>query len=208
VLIDSWRKEWGQGDFPFYWVNLPGNNPVKPEPGDSTWAELREAQTMTMVNVKNTGQAVAIDLGGDGNLHPRNKKDIGLRLASVALARDYGIKMPYQSPMYRSMKVDGNKITLSFESPNGKLHTLSGDPMRGFAIAGADKKFVWADATVSGDGSVVVYSEKVASPVAVRYAWADNPVCNVYDDAKLPLTPFRTDDWPGVTVGVVWNPPG
>jgi sialate O-acetylesterase len=202
VLIDSWRREWNQPEMPFYWVNLPGNEAPKPEPGDSQWAELREAQTMTL-KVKNTGQALAIDLGGDGNLHPRNKKDIGLRLAALALARDYGVKTPYLDATYRSMKIDGNKITLTFETPNGKLKTLNGDPMKGFAIAGADKKFVWADATANADGTIAVSSDKVTSPVAVRYAWADNPVCNVYDEAKLPLTPFRTDDWPLSTAGVL-----
>jgi sialate O-acetylesterase len=203
VLIESWRKEWGEGDFPFYWVQLPGNEAQKPEPGDSPWAELREAQTMTLAKVKNTGQAVTIDLGEDGNLHPRNKKDVAIRLARVALARDYGIQMAYQCPTYRAMQIDGSKIALSFDSANGRLHTLNGDPIRGFAIAGADKKFVWADATIGRDGAIVVFSDKVPNPVAVRYAWADNPVCNVYDNARLPLTPFRTDDWPGVTAGVL-----
>jgi sialate O-acetylesterase len=203
VLIASWRQEWGQGDFPFYWVNLPGNVNEKPGWPDSEWAELREAQTMTLAKVKNTGQAVAIDLGGDGNLHPRNKKDIGLRLASIALTRDYGIPRPYQSPTYRAMKAEGKKLTLTFDSPNGKLQTLNGDPLRGFAIAGADKQFVWAEATINPDGSIAVSSDQVPNPVAVRYAWADNPVCNVYDNARLPLTPFRTDDWPGLTVGVL-----
>jgi sialate O-acetylesterase len=209
VLIESWRKEWGQGDFPFYWVSLPGNSTENPalarnsEPTDSKWAELREAQFMTLAKVKNSAQAVAIDLGGNGDLHPRNKKDIGLRLAAIALARDYGIQKPYQSPAYRAMQTAGGKITLTFDSPNGKLQTLDGSPLRGFAIAGADKKFVWADAVVNADGTVTVSSDKVPDPVAVRYAWAENPACNVYDSARLPLTPFRTDDWPGITVGVL-----
>ena len=103
------------------------------------------------------------------------------------------------------MQIDGSKITLSFDSPNGRLHTLDGSPVRGFAIAGADKQFIWADATINRDGTIVVSSDKVSKPVAVRYAWAGNPVCNVYDNARLPLTPFRTDDWPGVTVGVLVN---
>ena len=203
VLIDSWRKEWKQGDFPFYWVQLPGNGNPKPEPGDSQWAELREAQSMTMAKVKNTGQAVAIDLGGNGDLHPRNKIDIGLRLANIALSRDYATPKPYLDPTYKAMKIDGKKITLTFDSPNGKLHTLNNDPLKGFAIAGDDEKFVWADAMANADGSITVSSDKVPNPVAVRYAWADNPVCNVFDDTKLPLTPFRTDDWKGVTDGVL-----
>jgi len=203
VLIDSWRKEWKQGDFPFYWVQLPGNEAPKPEPGDSQWAELREAQTMTAAKVKNTAQAVTIDLGEDGNLHPRAKKDIGLRLARIALARDYGIQMANQSPTYRSMQTSGSKITLTFDHPNGNLRTLAGGPAEGFAIAGEDKKFVWANATINRDGTITVSSDKVPAPVAVRYAWADNPICNVYDNARLPLTPFRTDDWKGVTEGVL-----
>ena len=202
LLIESWRKEWGQGDFPFYWVQLPGNEAEKPEPGESEWAELREAQTMTL-KLPNTGQAVAIDLGEDGNLHPRNKRDIGLRLARVALARDYEVKIPFQSPEYRSMRVEGGKAILNFDHANGALRVLSAPPVvRGFAIAGEDRKFVWADATINRDGTITVSSDKVPNPAAVRYGWADNPTSNVYDNARLPLTPFRTDDWAGKTVGV------
>ncbi|MEO6568949.1 MAG: sialate O-acetylesterase [Opitutaceae bacterium] len=204
LLVESWRKEWGQGDFPFYWVQLPGNAAEKPEPGDSEWAELREAQTMSLAKLPHTGQAVTIDLGEDGNLHPRNKKDIGLRLARLALARDYGMKLPDQGPVYRSMRVEGSKAILSFDHANGNLRVLSAPPVvRGFALAGEDRKFVWADATINRDGTIAVSSEKVPAPVAVRYGWADNPVCNVYDNARLPLTPFRTDDWPGKTAGVL-----
>ena len=206
LLIESWRKEWGQGDFPFYWVQLPGNSAEKPEPGDSDWAELRESQTMTLAKVPNSGQVVTIDLSEDGNLHPRSKKDVGLRLARLALARDYGIVMPYQSPVYRSMSIVGGKAILTFDHPNGNLRVLNSPPVvRGFAIAGEDRKFVWADATINRDGTITVSSDKVPNPVAVRYGWADNPVCNVYDNARLPLTPFRTDDWPGKTVGVLVN---
>jgi sialate O-acetylesterase len=203
LLVESWRKEWGQGDFPFYWVQLPGNEAEKPEPGESDWAELREAQTMTL-KLPNTGQAITIDLGEDGNLHPKSKKDIGLRLARLALARDYGMKMPYQSPEYRSMNIAAGKAVLTFDHPNGNLRVLTNPAVvRGFAIAGEDKKFVWANATINRDGTITVSSDKVPNPVAVRYGWADNPACNVFDSARLPLTPFRTDDWPGKTVGVL-----
>ena len=164
LMIESWREEWDQGDFPFYWVQLADNEAQKPEPGESQWAELREAQTMTMAKVTNTGQAVIIDLGEDGNIHPRNKKDVGKRLARVALARDYGIKIPYQSPTYRAMQVDGNKITLTFDIVDGGFHTFDGKPVRGFAIAGADKKFVWADATITRDDTIEVSSDKVPNP--------------------------------------------
>ncbi|MEO7411782.1 MAG: sialate O-acetylesterase [Opitutaceae bacterium] len=204
LLIESWRKEWGQGDFPFYWVQLPGNAAEKPEPGDSDWAELRESQTMTMAKVPYTGQAVTIDLGEDGNLHPKNKKDIGLRLARIALARDYEVKIPFQSAVYRSMRVEGGKAILSFETANGNLRVLNSPAVvRGFAIAGEDKRFVWADATINRDGTIAVSNPKVPNPVAVRYGWADNSAANVYDNARLPLTPFRTDDWPAKTAGVL-----
>lgn len=208
LLIESWRKEWGQGDFPFYWVQLPGNSTENraladnPEPTDSRWAELRESQTMTL-KIPNTAQAVTIDLGEDGNLHPRSKKDIGLRLARIALARDYGVQMAYQSPSYRSMQIEGSKIILTFENVSMRLRAIDGGPLRGFAIAGEDRKFVWANATVNQNGTITVSSDKVPNPVAVRYAWAENPVTNVYDNARLPLTPFRTDDWKGVTDGVL-----
>jgi sialate O-acetylesterase len=202
LLIESWRKEWGQGDFPFYWVQLPGNEKQKPEPGESAWAELRESQTLT-TRVPNTAQVVTIDLGEDGDLHPRSKKDIGLRLARVALARDYGMPMPYRSATWRAMRVEGGKAVLEFDHVEGRLRAIDGGVLRGFAVAGADRKFVWAEATVNRDSTITVSSDKVPNPVAVRYAWADNPVNNVYDNTRLPLTPFRTDDWPGVTDGVL-----
>ncbi len=203
LLIESWRREWGQGDFPFYWVQLPGNEMQKPDPGESAWAELRESQSLTAAGVPNTAQVVTIDLGEDGNLHPRSKKDIGLRLARIALARDYGVPMPFRSATLRAMRVEGGKAVLEFDHVEGRLRAIDGGPLRGFAIAGADRKFVWAEATVNRDGTITVSSEQVPAPVAVRYAWADNPQNNVYDNTRLPLTPFRTDDWPGVTDGVL-----
>ena len=203
LLIESWRKEWAQGDFPFYWVQLPGNEKQKPEPSESAWAELRESQTLTAAGVANTAQVVTIDLGEDGNLHPRSKKDIGLRLARGALSRDYGMPMPYKSATFRTMRVEGSKAILEFDNADGRLRSIDGGPLQGFAIAGTDRKFVWAEATVNRDGTITVSSDKVSTPVAVRYAWADNPVNNVYDNARLPLTPFRTDNWPGVTDGVL-----
>ena len=126
-----------------------------------------------------------------------------MRLARVALARDYGIQMAYQSPTYRAMQVNEGKITLSFNTANGNLRVLNNGVAYGFTIAGADKKFVWADASFNRDGTITVSSDKVPNPVAVRYGWADNPECNLYDNARLPLTPFRTDDWPGKTDGVL-----
>jgi len=198
LVIESWRKEWGQSDFPFYWVQLPNYQNEKSEPSDSEWAELRESQTMTLA-MPNTGQAVTIDIGEGNDLHPRNKEDVGRRLARWALARDYGFEIPCRSPMYRSMHVDGGKAILSFDHVNGSLRSRSISTVRGFSIAGEDRKFEWADATIGRNGTITVSSGQVPKPVAVRYAWADNPVCNVYDTAGLPLTPFRTDDWAGLT---------
>jgi sialate O-acetylesterase len=171
---------------------------TKPEPGDSAWAELREAQLMTLA-LPNTGMAVIIDIGEADNIHPKNKQDVGKRLALWALANTYGKKLVYSGPIYKSMKIDGNSIVLSFDHVGGGLVAKGGEELKGFAVAGVDKKFVWADAKIVGD-TVVVSSDQVAEPAAVRYAWADNPVCNLYNKEELPASPFRTDDWPGVTV--------
>jgi sialate O-acetylesterase len=199
LMIKSWREEWGQEDFPFYWVQLADFMAEKPEPADSSWAELREAQTMTMSKLPNTGEAVIIDIGEGKDIHPKNKQDVGKRLARWALAKDYGVQVPYHSPQYQTMEKQGNKIVLSFAHVAGGWRPFDVYEPRGFTIAGDDKKFVNASAKILPDGRIEVGSEKVANPVAVRYAWADNPVCNMYCGAGLPLTPFRTDDWPGVT---------
>lgn len=199
LMISSWREEWGIGDFPFYWVQLADFMAEKTEPADSSWAELREAQTMTMDKLPNAGEAVIIDIGEGQDIHPRNKQDVAKRLARWALARDYGIDVPYHSPRYKSMeKVDG-KITLTFDYVGPGLKSFDVPEVRGFAIAGDDKRFVSAKAKLVGNDKIEVTSDQVKEPVAVRYAWADNPVCNVYSRNGLPLTPFRTDDWPGVT---------
>ena len=196
-MINNWRKDWGQGDFPFYFVQLANFMAVKPEPTESAWAELREAQTMTL-SYPNTGQAVIIDIGEADDIHPKNKQDVGKRLALWALVKDYGRELVYSGPMYKCMKKDGSEIALSFDHVGGGLVAKGGEPLKGFAIAGEDKKFVWADAKIEGD-KVVVSSPDVADPVAVRYAWADNPICNLYNKEDLPACPFRTDEWPGVT---------
>ncbi len=200
LMIQSWRDEWGIGDFSFYWVQLADYLPEKSDPGDSSWAELREAQTMTMSKLPNTGEAVIIDLGEGRDIHPRNKQDVAKRLARWALARDYGLSnIPYHSPQYKSMEKQGTKIVLSIDHVGSGLYTFDTQNPVGFATAGEDKKFVWADAKLVGNDKIEVSSNKVAEPAAVRYAWADNPVCNVYSREGLPLTPFRTDDWKGVT---------
>lgn len=203
LMISSWRQEWGIGDFPFYWVQLADFRAEKLEPGESDWAELREAQTMTMSKLPNTGEAVIIDIGEGKDIHPKNKQDVGKRLARWALARDYGVDVPYHSPQYKSMEVQDGKIVITLDYAAGGLRTFDVAEPRGFAIAGADKKFVWALAKIVGQNQIEVWSDQVKQPVAVRYAWADNPICNVFGADGLPLTPFRTDDWPGVTVDVV-----
>lgn len=200
LMIDSWRKEWKQGDFPFYWVQLADFKAEKAEPGESDWAELREAQTMTMKRLPKTGEAVIIDIGEGKDIHPRNKVDVGRRLARLALANDYSVPgIASRSPIYQAMTKDGGKITLAFEHVTGGWRPFDVNELRGFTIAGEDKKFVPAQAKILPDGRIEVSSDQVTSPAAVRYAWADNPICNLFSGAGLPLTPFRTDDWPGVT---------
>lgn len=202
TMIEQWRDEWQQGDFPFYWVQLADYLAETPEPVDSAWAELREAQTMTMQQLEHTGQAVIIDLGEGKDIHPHNKQDVARRLARLALANEYGVKIASRSPQYASMETKGKEVTLTFEHVGAGLRPFDVAEPRGFAIAGSDKKFVWAQARIAGRDKIVVWSHQVPEPVAVRYAWSDNPVANVYSAEGLPLTPFRTDDWPGVTASV------
>jgi sialate O-acetylesterase len=199
LLIKSWREDWGQGDFSFYWVQLADFLAHQWQPSESAWAELREAQTMTQDRVPNTGQAVIIDLGEAADIHPRNKLEVARRLARWALARDYGHDIVCQSPRYESMEEKDGAIVVKFKDAGGGLRTIDAGDVQGFAIAGQDRKWVWAEAKIVAPDQVSVSSKKVPSPVAVRYAWADNPVCNLYNNVGLPVTPFRTDDWPGVT---------
>lgn len=201
LMVGSWRKEWGQGDFPFYWVQLADYQAEQKEPTDSAWAELREAQTMAASKLNHSGQAVIIDIGEGKDIHPKNKVDVGRRLARLALDNEYGFDIASRSPTYSSMEKKDGKIILTFDHVDNDWRPFdTADPV-GFAIAGADKKFVWAQARILKDNRIEVSSAEVPSPEAVRYAWADNPVCNLFDGAGLPLTPFRTDDWPGVTQG-------
>jgi sialate O-acetylesterase len=164
---------------------------------------LREAQTMTMQKLSNTGEAVIIDLGEAQDIHPRNKQDVAKRLARWALAKEYGVDIAHHSPTFKAMEKRGNKIVCTFDYVDGGLKPFDVAEIRGFSIAGSDKRFVWATAKLIGPDQIEVGSDKLDDPVAVRYAWADNPVCNVYAVNGLPLTPFRTDDWPGVTVNTV-----
>ena len=198
-MIEQWRAEWQQGDFPFYWVQLADYKSETENPGDSSWAELREAQTRTL-SLPNTGEAVIIDLGEGNDIHPKNKYDVAARLVRWALAKDYGFDhIEAQSPTFSEMTLDGAKATLSFEHVDGGLRTVDIDEVQGFAICGEDQQWVWADAKITGKDSITVSSETVPAPVAVRYAWSDNPVCNVVSKMGLPLTPFRSDDFPMIT---------
>jgi len=199
TMINDWRTAWKQGDFPFFFVQLANFKAIKEQPADDSWAELREAQTMAL-ELANTGMAVTIDIGDAKDIHPGNKQDVGKRLALTALSQVYGNGERTMGPMYKSMKIEGNKIRLQFDHANTGLKTKEGKKLSGFAIAGEDKNFVWADAEIIGN-EVIVSSTKVDNPVAVRYAWAANPVCNLYNDNSLPASPFRTDDWEGITYG-------
>ncbi len=210
MMIQDWRDEWGRGQFPFYWVQLANYKERSAEPAESAWAELREAQSMTRRRLPNTGEAVTIDVGEADDIHPRNKQEVGRRLARWALAREYGFDVSYDGPRYTSMEKDGNKIRLRFAIGRNSADRLERGTVTGFQVAGADRKFVWAQARVipsNRDGRVEVWSVEVEDPVAVRYAWGDNPACNLRNAAKLPAPPFRTDDWPGITVNTLAPPP-
>ena len=198
AMIEDWRRAWDQGAFPFLFVQLANWRETKADPEPSDWAELREAQVITL-GLKNTGMAVIIDIGDAKDIHPRNKQDVGKRLALNALANTYGKRIPYSGPIYKSMKAKGDTVEIKFTRTDGGLVAKDGGALQGFAIAGEDQKFVWADAVIEGE-KVVVSADGIEAPVAVRYAWADNPICNLHNGAGLPASPFRTDDWPGVTV--------
>ena len=193
-LIEQWRKEQGQGDFSFYWVQLADYLAEKPQPGESAWAELRESQTKTM-KLPNTGQAVIIDIGEGRDIHPRNKYDVASRLVRWALAKDYGLNFPHRSPAYKSVAIEGNKATVTLDCFGSTLRAFDVAEARGFAVCGDDRKWHWATGLVISPDKVEVTSDQVAAPIAVRYAWADNPVCNLFSAEGLPVTPFRTDDF-------------
>ena len=193
AMITDWREQWDQGDFPFLWVQLANFN------SNGTWAELREAQTMTL-SLKNTGQAVITDVGHPTDIHPRDKQTVGYRLALAARKVAYGEKkLVYSGPMYKSMKAEDGKIRITFDCFGSELTAKGNEPVKGFIIAGADKEFVPAGARIEGN-SVVVWSDAVKNPVAVRYAWEDNPDCNLFNKEGIPANSFRTDEWPGKTV--------
>lgn len=221
LLISGWREKWGQGDFPFYFCQLAGFMGKNNKPGTHPWAELREAQSSALA-LPHTGQAVTIDLGEAGDIHPRNKKDVGERLARIALARDYGKDMVFSGPTFQSATLEKNAIRIRFSDTLGGLKAapLPADfivssakgtsaplvrnspesEVEGFAICGKDGGWFWADAKIEGD-AVLVWSKQVPEPVAVRYGWAANPTCNLVNAEGLPASPFRTDNQPLATAG-------
>ncbi len=192
ALIRDWRRHWRQGDFPFLFVQLANYMAAQKLPSESQWAELREAQTMAL-RLPNTGMAVAIDIGDALNIHPRNKQDVGRRLARSALADVYRLDgIAGSGPLFCGVAREGSALRVRFRHAEGLA--CHGSVPQGFAVAGADRKFVWAQARLDGE-TVLIWSPAVTDPAAVRYAWADNPAGNLYNAAGLPASPFRTDDW-------------
>ena len=207
AMITSWRKAWGEGDFPFLIVQLPEYGKNLPS-GDSSWAELRESQWLTAKNLPNTGIAVTMGLGDPGNVHPLKKQEVGRRLALVAEKLVYGQDVIDSGPVFKSMKTDGDKVELTFDNLAGGL-VVQGDKIEGFTLAGDDHKFVPAEAKIESSAGtglagdhVIVWAEGVAHPASVRYGWANSPTCTLFNKAGLPTAPFRTDDWTLSTVAL------
>jgi sialate O-acetylesterase len=193
LMVSSWRKDWHQGDFPFYFVQIAPYKDMNPE--------IREAQRLSFAKIPNCGMVVTTDVGNCSDIHPRNKGPVGARLANWAFARTYGLKdIDYCGPMYKSMKVDGSKIVLSFDYADG-LRSKAGD-LTGFVIAGKDQKFVPAKAKVDGT-TVVVWSDEVKDPAAVRFGWTACPDATLFNKAGLAASPFKTDDWKWDTADAV-----
>ena len=219
ALIDGWREKWQRDDLPFYWCQVSNNYAKLPAPGESPWAELRESQSLALA-LPCTGQAVTIDLGEAGDLHFRDKKSAAHRLFLIAQAKYYGEPVASSGPVYESITIEGSKARIKFTSTDGGLVAavlpptypmktllketkplIRNSPLsqfEGFAICGEDHRWVWADAKIDG-GTVLVWSDKVPKPVAVRYGWSDNPTCNLTNGAGLPASPFRTDGFPAIT---------
>ena len=197
ALIQDWRKRFQRDDLAFHIVSLANYQKAHDQPRDNAWAELREAQAMTAKSVPHCGLAVTIDIGDAADIHPKNKRDVGNRLALAALAKTYQKPVPGSGPWFQSIEVNGANLRIHFDHSDGGLQ-FKGGSGRSFAVAGEDRKFVWANAVIDGE-TIVVSSPSVPRPVAVRYAWDSNPQACLYNRAGLPAVPFRSDDWPGVT---------
>jgi sialate O-acetylesterase len=210
-LIRNWRQDWDGSDFTFLAVQLAPYAPRQPleemlkQPEESNWAELREAQLLATKTLPKVGIAVITDVGEKEDIHPRRKEPVGARLALAARGIAYREKIEYSGPVYRSLKVTGSKAILSFDHTDSGLEARDGD-LKGFAVCGPDKKFVWAQALIDGD-KVIVSSPDIQNPVAVRYGWANYPVVNFWNKAGLPASPFRTDDFPMTTATKKENQP-
>ena len=194
LLIQSWRDQWQQGDFSFYWAQLADFKEEDSIPTNSSWAMLREAQTMTL-SLPNTGQAVIIDAGEGRDIHPRDKQTVAYRLVRHAFANDYGFDLKAESPEFDTLEKNENSLILKFKNIDKGLYTFDSETVLGFAISGEDQKFYWAEAKIIGKDKIEISSKNVKAPVAARYGWSDNPKVNLYDGNGLPVTPFRTDNW-------------
>ncbi len=202
TMIRAWRERWGEGNFPFGIVQLPNYRDQKLEPADEAWSHVREAQRRTALQTSNTGLIVTIDIGEAHDIHPKNKLDLGKRMARWALVDVYGRKLTKSGPMFRKATIVGSRMILTFDSVGLGLMIREGDKLDEFAIAGADHKWHWAQARIVGRDRVEVWSEIVPQPLAVRYAFNNNPRHpNLTNETGLPAVPFRTDDWPGPTDG-------
>lgn len=206
LMINDWRKKWGQGNFPFLFVQLPNfGMDNSTDKNESPWAELRESQAGAL-SLPNTGMAVTIDIGEGENLHPKNKQDVGRRLALIALNKVYKKVVEYTAPIYNGYKTEGNKIIILFKQTGaGFLIKDTGNLVKGFTIAGPDKVFYKADAYIKGT-TIFVYNNKISKPASVRYAWADDPKeADLFGKNGFPVAPFRTDKWDTITKGVSYQ---
>lgn len=208
LMIKDWRSKWGY-EFPFFIVQLANYMARQEQPAESSWAELREAQLLTRLHLENVGMATIIDIGEANDIHPKNKQEVGRRLSLAARSIAYGERLVFEGPVYSNYRIEGNTIRLQFQPGTARgMKTSDGKALKGFAIAGLDRKWHWAEARIVKEErgrwqneTIVVSCPEVPFPVAVRYAWADNPECNLVNGKGLPASPFRTDDWPGVTFG-------
>jgi sialate O-acetylesterase len=197
AMIKDWRTEWKQGDFPFFFVQLAPFTGIVNQPQDSNWAELRDAQLYTMLHSPKTGMAVITDVGDEKDIHPKRKQQVGARLAIAARAVAYGESIEPTGPIFDRLEIKGREAIVRFSHLGGGLEA-KGDKLTGFTVAGDDKKFHNAEAKIDGD-TVVVSSDQVQQPVAVRFGWAQYPVVNLWSKDGLPASPFRTDEFPLTT---------
>lgn len=202
AMITNWRDDWGEGNFPFLFVQVAGNKKRQTEPSEGGWAYLREAQVEAL-RLPNTAMVTAMDIGEENDVHPKNKQEVGYRLAQAALSQVYKCKDAfYTGPVFNRMKIKKNKVHLYFKYIDGGLLSMNSDTLKGFAMSGWDKNFVWATATIHNN-KVVLYNKSIKKPVAVRYAWANNPIGNLYNEKKMPAMPFRTDCWEDDSVRIL-----